>query len=171
MASLNKVMLIGRTTRDPEVRVTPKGTSICQFSLAVNREWKNEAGEKQEEVLFADCEAWGKAGETIGKWVTKGKELYVEGRLRLDTWEDKNTKEKRSRMKVVVDQFQFLGGKGDSAPAQPAEHPAPAAQPAPRSFADYPRPAKPQEPGAMANPVPKPSPGAGNLDEDVPFAK
>lgn len=109
MPNLNKVLLMGHLTRDPELRVTPKGTSICQFSLAINRQWKTESGEKQEEVVFVDVEAWGKAGETVAKYLTKGRPLYVEGRLKLDQWEDKNTKEKRSRMKVVMEQFQFLG--------------------------------------------------------------
>jgi len=117
MANLNKVMLIGNLTRDPELRVLPKGTAICQFSLAVNRKWRNEAGQDQEEVTYVDCEAWAKGGETIAKYCTKGRPLFVEGRLRLDQWEDKTTKEKRSRMKVVVENFQFLGS-GQDRPAQ-----------------------------------------------------
>src|SRR5438105_4273606 len=113
MPSLNKVLLMGNLTRDPELRVTPKGTPICQFGLAINRQFKMESGESREEVIFVDVEAWGKQGETIAKYCTKGRPLYVEGRLRLDQWEDKNTKEKRSRMKVVLEQFQFLGdGRG-----------------------------------------------------------
>lgn len=119
MANLNKVMLIGNTTRDPELRVTPKGTAICQFSLAVNRKWKDEGGQEREEVTYVDIEAWGKGGETISKYVTKGRPLFVEGRLRLDQWEDKNTKEKRSRMKVVVENFQFLGSAQDRPQAAP----------------------------------------------------
>ncbi len=117
MPNLNKCLLMGNLTRDPEIRVTPKGTSICQFALAINRDWKNDAGEKQNEVVFVDIEAWGKQGEVIAKYLTKGKPLYVEGRLKLDQWEDKNTKEKRSRMKVVLEQFQFLGGPRDEEPA------------------------------------------------------
>ena len=109
MPALNKVLLMGNLTRDPELRVTPKGTSICQFSLAINRQFKMESGETREEVTYIDIEAWGKQGETIAKYVTKGRPLFVEGRLRLDQWEDKNTKEKRSRMKVVLENFQFLG--------------------------------------------------------------
>jgi single-strand DNA-binding protein len=120
MPNLNKVLIIGNLTRDPEIRVTPKGTSICQFALAVNREWKSESGEKQTEVVYIDVEAWGKQGETIAKYMVKGRPLYVEGRLKLDQWEDKNTKEKRSRMKVVLEQFQFLGSAQDAKPAAPA---------------------------------------------------
>lgn len=109
MPSLNKVLLMGNLTRDPELRTTPKGTPICQFSLAINRGFKTESGESREEVTYVDVEAWGKQGETIAKYVTKGRPLYVEGRLRLDQWEDKETKEKRTRMKVVLEHFQFLG--------------------------------------------------------------
>ena len=160
MPSLNKVMLMGNLTRDPELRVTPKGTSICQFSLAINRQFKMESGETREEVIYVDVEAWGKQGETIAKYVTKGRPLYVEGRLRLDQWEDKNTKEKRSRMKVVLEQFQFLGdgraggGGGSGGPGSPESGIDQTASPerhAPPSRG-------PAKPGATEN-----------LDEDVPF--
>jgi single-strand DNA-binding protein len=157
MANLNKVMLIGNLTRDPELRVTPKGTAICQFSLAVNRKFKDESGGEREEVTYIDIEAWSKQGETIAKYCTKGRPLFVEGRLRLDQWEDKNTKEKRSRMKVVLENFQFLGGgRADgAAPAGSESGEAPRyASPAPRS----PGAAKPAAPAAQEN-----------IDEDVPF--
>lgn len=121
MASLNKVMLIGNLTRDPELRVTPKGTSICSFSLAINRRFRDESGAERDEVTYVDVEAWGKPGEAIAKYCAKGRSLFVEGRLRLDQWEDKQTKEKRSRMKVVLDHFQFLGQRPDG--AAPSDHP------------------------------------------------
>jgi len=156
MANLNKVMLIGNLTRDPELRVTPKGTAICTFSIAVNRKFKDESGGEREEVTYVDIEAWGKSGENISKYVTKGRPLFVEGRLRLDQWEDKTTKEKRSRMKVVLENFQFLGGgRGEGGPGggEGGE--------APRSYA----------PRSNAGTAPKPSAPAPqeNLDEDVPF--
>ncbi len=126
MPSLNKVLLMGNLTRDPELRVLPKGTPVCQFSLAINRSFKLESGETREEVLYVDVEAWGKQGETIAKHVTKGRPLYVEGRLRLDQWEDKTTKEKRSRMKIVLDQFQFLGDRpAGAAPSASSAHEGP----------------------------------------------
>ena len=163
MPSLNKVLLMGNLTRDPELRVTPKGTPICQFSLAINRQFKMESGETREEVIYVDVEAWGKQGETIAKYVTKGRPLYVEGRLRLDQWEDKNTKEKRSRMKVVLEQFQFLGdsrgggggggGGGASASAEPGID----------QTASPERHAPPARSGGA-------KPGSTeHLDEDVPF--
>jgi len=158
MANLNKVMLIGNLTRDPELRVTPKGTAICQFSLAVNRKFRDEAGADREEVTYVDIEAWGKSGENIAKYCTKGRPLFVEGRLRLDQWEDKNTKEKRSRMKVVCDNFQFLGtgrAEGGGEGSGGGEGGAPRYNsPAPRSGGNT-RPASPA--------------ASENLDEDVPF--
>jgi single-strand DNA-binding protein len=159
MANLNKVMLIGNLTRDPELRVTPKGTAICQFSLAVNRKFKDESGGEREEVTYVDIEAWSKQGETIAKYCTKGRPLFVEGRLRLDQWEDKNTKEKRSRMKVVLENFQFLGsGRADGAGAGGGGGEGGEGGAAPRNYAPRattPRPATP--------------PPQENLDEDVPF--
>jgi single-strand DNA-binding protein len=158
MPSLNKVLLMGNLTRDPELRVTPKGTPICQFSLAINRQFKMESGETREEVTYVDIEAWGKQGETIAKYCTKGRPLYVEGRLRLDQWEDKNTKEKRSRMKIVLEQFQFLGDSrgGGGAPGASSEHDQTSGGASPERHAPPPRSAaKPAAPE--------------NLDEDVPF--
>ncbi|HWA88263.1 MAG TPA: single-stranded DNA-binding protein [Opitutus sp.] len=110
MANFNKVYLIGNLTRDPELRVTPKGTAICQFGIAVNRQYKDESGALRDDTTFVDIEAWGKQGETISKYMTKGRPLFIEGRLKLDQWEDKNSGQKRSRMKVVLEGFQFLGG-------------------------------------------------------------
>ena len=156
MANLNKVMLIGNLTRDPELRVTPKGTAICQFSLAVNRKFKDESGGEREEVTYVDIEAWSKQGETIAKYCTKGRPLFVEGRLRLDQWEDKTTKEKRSRMKVVLENFQFLGGGRAEGGAPGGE----GGGEAPRYAPQAPR----------SSPTTKPAaPAQENIDEDVPF--
>jgi len=156
-------MLMGNLTRDPELRVTPKGTPICGFSLAINRSFKLESGETKEEVVFIDVEAWGKQGETIAKYLTKGKPLYVEGRLKLDTWEDKTTKEKRSRLKVVLEQFQFIGGK-DDAGAAPRQQESAAPEAEPRSAPPAAAPAA--RPSRSAAPVQQ---KMENLDEDVPF--
>jgi single-strand DNA-binding protein len=154
MANLNKVMLIGNLTRDPELRVTPKGTAICTFSIAVNRKFKDDSGGEREEVTYVDIEAWGKSGENISKYCTKGRPLFVEGRLRLDQWEDKNTKEKRSRMKVVLENFQFLGGGRGEGGGAPGGEGGEARSYPPRNAA----PSKPAAPAAQEN-----------LDEDVPF--
>ena len=168
MPSLNKVLLMGNLTRDPELRVTPKGTPICQFSLAINRTFKMESGETREEVIYVDIEAWGKQGETIAKYCTKGRPLYVEGRLRLDQWEDKNTKEKRSRMKVVLEQFQFLGdGRGGGGGGGGAG--GGGGSPAPGGDIDQTHsPEKHSPPPYKGGGGAKPG-ATENLDEDVPF--
>jgi single-strand DNA-binding protein len=118
MASFNKVVLLGNLTRDPEMRYTPKGTPIAKFSLGINRVWKDEAGEKREDVTFVDCSTFGKSAETLEKYVKKGSPLLVEGRLEQDTWDDKETGQKRSKISVVVESFQFVGGKRDTEQAE-----------------------------------------------------
>jgi len=114
MAYLNKVFLIGNLTRDPELRVTPKGTAICQFGIAVNRQFKDESGATRDETTFVDIEAWGKQGELVSKYLTKGSLAMVEGRLKLDQWEDKTSGQKRSKIKVVLDNVQFLSTRGSA---------------------------------------------------------
>jgi single-strand DNA-binding protein len=111
MASLNKVMLIGNLTRDPEIKYTPKGTAIAEIGLAVNRNYSTESGEKREEVTFVDVELWGRTAELAGEYLKKGRPVFIEGRLKLDTWEDKQTGQKRSKMRVVGETMQFLGGR------------------------------------------------------------
>jgi single-strand DNA-binding protein len=111
MASLNKVLIIGNLTRDPEIKYTPKGTAICDIGLAVNRNYTTDGGEKREEVTFIDVTLWGKVAEIVGEYCKKGRPLFVEGRLQLDTWDDKQSGQKRSKLKVVGDNIQLLGGK------------------------------------------------------------
>lgn len=107
MANLNKVLLIGRLTRDPETRATQSGSSVVSFGLAVNRSYtRKESGEKVEETCFVDCEAWGRTGETIARYLRKGRQMFVEGRLKFDSWEREG--QRRSKLSVVVDGFQFL---------------------------------------------------------------
>ena len=133
MANFNKVILMGNLTRDPELRYTPKGTAIARIGLAINRKWKSETGELKEEVTFVDVDAFGKTAETIGQYLKKGRPILIEGRLRYDTWEDKQTKQKRSKLGVVLETFQFLdsgGGRGEGAEGAPAA-PRPAASAAP----------------------------------------
>ena len=133
MAYLNKVFLIGNLTREPELRTTPKGTAICSFGLAVNRQYRDEAGTAKDETTFVDIEAWGKQGELVAKYLTKGKPCMIEGRLRFDEWQDKTSGQKRSKLKVVLDNVQFLGAKSDGEPARVSEQAAPAASTPPTS--------------------------------------
>lgn len=111
MASYNKVILMGHFTRDPELRTLPSSdTQVCDFSLAVNRRWKASDGSDREDVLFIDCAAFGKTGETIAGTLTKGRPIHVEGRLRLEQWEQEDG-QKRSKIRVVVEQFRFVDRK------------------------------------------------------------
>src|SRR6266849_8631859 len=128
MANFNKVILAGNLTRDPELRYTPKGTAIAKIGLAINRTWKNEAGETKEEVTFVDVDAFGRQAEVIAQYFKKGRPILIEGRLRLDQWDDKQTNQKRSRLGVVAEIVQFLGGpRSDEGGAAPAPRPRPAA--------------------------------------------
>jgi len=113
MPNLNKVQLMGNLTRDPEVRYTPKGTAVTDISLAINRNYTGDDGQRHEETTFVDITFWGRQAEIIGEFMKKGRPLYVEGRLQLDTWEDKTTGQQRSRLKVVGENFQFLGSRED----------------------------------------------------------
>ena len=141
MANFNKVILAGNLTRDPELRYTPKGTAVARITLAVNRTWKSESGENKEEVSFVDVDVWGRQAEVISQYMKKGRPLLVEGRLKQDTWEDKNTKQKQSKLKVVLESFSFIdsnrgdSGGGGSAEA-PRSRPAPAAAAAPAPEGD-----------------------------------
>jgi len=142
MASFNKVILVGNLTRDPELRYTPKGMAIAKIGLAVNRNWTSESGEKKEEVTFVDVDAFGRQAETLAQYMKKGSPLLVEGRLKLDQWDDKQTGQKRSKLGVVVEGFQFLGGgnRGEGGGEAPRRPTAPSAPSAPSSEADVPPP-------------------------------
>jgi single-strand DNA-binding protein len=144
MPGYNKVILIGNLTRDPELRYTPQGVAIAKIGLAVNRTWRTEAGETKEEVTFIDVDAFRRQAETIAQYLKKGSPLMVEGRLKLDQWDDKQTGQKRSRLGVVLEGFQFLGGnrgEGGGAPAPAAARPAAGPKPAaPPPDADAPPP-------------------------------
>jgi single-strand DNA-binding protein len=117
MANLNKVMLIGNLTRDPELRYTPKGTAVADLGLAVNRRVSDGGGNWSDETTFIDVTVWGNTAENSQKFLSKGRGVFVEGRLQLDTWEDKQTGQKRSKLKVVGEHVQFLpDGRGGNRP-------------------------------------------------------
>lgn len=111
MASYNKVMLMGNLTRDPEVRYTPKGSAVADLAIAVNRVYTADNGEKREEVTYVDVVLWARLAELAGQYLTKGRPVFIEGRLQMDSWEDKQTGQKRSRLRVVGEVMQFLDGK------------------------------------------------------------
>lgn len=150
MANVNKVILIGNITRDIELKYTPKGMAVVDLSLAINRKWKPEGGEMKEETTYVDVQLWGRQAELVKEYCAKGRPLYVEGRLKLETWEDRTTGDKRSKMRVICENLQLLGSRGDHAAASAGEAPPPG-QPAPPSRS------------SASNPTPKPEP------DDIPF--
>ena len=111
MASYNKVILMGNLTRDPQMKYLPSQTAVVEFGLACNRRYKTQSGEQKEEVTFVDCTAFGRTGEVINQYFTKGKPIFIEGRLKYDSWEDKQGGGKRSKITVVIENFQFVGGR------------------------------------------------------------
>ena len=114
MASFNKVILMGNLTRDPEVRYTPKGSAVADIGLAVNRVYSTESGEKREETTFVDVTLWGRTAEIAGEYLKKGRPVLIEGRLQLDSWDDKQSGQKRSKLKVIGEGMQLLGGRQGS---------------------------------------------------------
>jgi single-strand DNA-binding protein len=141
MASFNKVILLGNLTRDPEVRYTPKGTAVTELGMAVNRVYTAENGEKREETTFVDVTLWGRTAEIAGEYLKKGRPVLIEGRLQLDTWDDKQSGQKRSKLKVVGEGLQLIGSRpggggagggdeeGSSAPSSSKSTPPPKAAP------------------------------------------
>ena len=129
MANLNRVLLIGNLTRDPEVRYTPKGTAVVDIGLAVNRVYSGEDGEKKEETTFVDVTLWGRQAEIAGQYLKKGRPVFIEGRLQLDTWDDRQTGQKRSRLRVVCENMQLLGSRSETegSPSVPRRTQAPSA--------------------------------------------
>jgi len=122
MANLNKVLLMGNLTRDPELRYTPKGTAVADIALAINRVWNDDRGQKQEETTFVDVTLWGRQAELAQQYLAKGLGVYVEGRLQLDQWDDKASGQKRTKLKIVGESLQFLpsGAQRDNTAARPA---------------------------------------------------
>jgi len=120
MPNLNKVMLIGNLTRDPDVKYTTKGTAICDIGMAINRYYSAD-GERREETTFVDVTLWGRQAEVAGQYLKKGRPVYIEGRLQLDSWDDKTTGQKRTKLKIIGEQMQLLGSRDGTATHKPAD--------------------------------------------------
>lgn len=157
MANYNRVILMGNLTRDPEMSYTPNNTAICKFGMAINRTWNDQQGEKKEETCFVDCTAFGRRGETLNQYMSKGRPLLVEGRLSFSQWTSQEG-QKRSKLEVIVENFQFLGGRRDDAQDQSAPPAAAAQAPAGGGYSD-PAPPPPMDGGG--------TPGGG--EGDIPF--
>ena len=152
MANFNKVMLMGNLTRDPEVRYTPKGTAVAEIGLAVNRIYSGENNEKREETTFVDVTLWGRTAEVAGEYLKKGRPVFIEGRLQLDSWEDKQSGQKRSKLRVVAEGMQLIGSRGGSGSSEGDE----AASSSRTS-------------GSRTTPPPKNAPPAAPDDDEIPF--
>jgi single-strand DNA-binding protein len=149
----NKWIGGGNLTRDPELRYTPKGTAICKISVAINRTLKSESGEKKEEVTFIDVDAFGKTAENIGQYFRKGQPILIEGRLKMDSWEDKQSGQKRSKLGVALESFQFVGSKSDES-SESIQKPKSSEQMKPESPSQLQHELKPKDDG---------------VDEEIPF--
>lgn len=193
MASLNKVFLMGNLTRDPELRYLPSGQAVCQLRLAVNRRYKTQEGELKDDTCFVDVVIWGRRGEVVNQYLSKGSPIFVEGRLQLDQWEDKASGEPRSKLQVIAENFEFIGGRQGQGPsggpdevdasdappprARPAMATRPAVPGAPVNRAPAPRPVPPPpapaaDPGAPAAARQPAAPAAGGdeiVEDDIPF--
>jgi single-strand DNA-binding protein len=149
MASFNKVILLGNLTRDPEVRYTPKGSAVCDLGVAVNRQYTLDSGEKREEVTYVDVVLWSRLAEIAGEYLKKGRPVFIEGRLQLDTWDDKQSGQKRSKLRVIGETMQLLGGRPPGAGGGGGE-------------GGESRPGK-------TTPPPKPAAGGEPDDDEIPF--
>ncbi len=157
---VNKVILIGNLGRDPEVRSTPSGQTVANFSVATNRRWRDRDGQRQEQTEWHNIVCWGRQAEVAGQYLTRGRQIYVEGRLQTRSWDDRQSGEKRYRTEIVCDNFQMLGQRGDAVPAG-------GASPDPGSWdqqSSAPNPAPNSAPNPAADPgYPEPE------DDDIPF--
>ena len=183
MANFNKVFLMGNLTRDPEIRYTQSGTAVCKFGLAVNRSFKRQDGQQQDETCFVDITAFGRQGEVISEYCSKGRPLFVEGRLHFNQWQDQSGN-RRSKLEVTLEGFQFLGGRRDQdggpPPAPPPQRSSQAPQhQAPQDQAPQhqaaPPPDQPQytSPPPSGEPPPADGPPASDdfdiEDDKIPF--
>jgi single-strand DNA-binding protein len=160
MANVNKVILIGNVTRDPEVKFTSKGSAVTDVGLAINRNYTLDSGEKREETTFVDVELWGRLAEIAGEYAKKGRPIYIEGRLRMDSWEDKASGQKRSRMKVVGENLQLLGGRPEGGAGRPSSGSG-------SSGGDEDRHDSP--PPRRSAPPSRPATTSTEADDDIPF--
>jgi len=154
MANFNKVMLMGNLTRDHEIRYTPKGTAVAEIGLAINRYFSGENGEKREETTFVDVTLWGRTAEIAGEYLKKGRPVFIEGRLQLDSWEDKQSGQKRSKLRVVGEGMQLIGSRGGAGGAEDSDE-------GPRARAS--------SGGARSSAPPKNAPPSEPDDDEIPF--
>ncbi len=177
MPNLNKVQLMGNLTRDPEVRYTPKGTAVVDIGMAINRYFTLDDGERREETVFVDITLWGRQAEIVGQYTRKGRPLFVEGRLQLDTWDDKQSGQKRSKLKVVGDSIQLLGSKEENGGGGGGQQQQQQQQPQQQQYSEPPQQQSQQQPQQAAPPQQQqapppqqnPAPADSGEEDDIPF--
>lgn len=167
MANYNRVILMGNLTRDPELKYLPSGTAVCEFGMAINHRWRDKDGNQREDVCFVDISAFGRQGETINQYMSKGRQLLVEGRLRYDSWTAQDGS-KRSRLSVVAENFQFVGSRGEAGESRADSGasrgaPAQAAAPPAATYSDGPQ--VDNSPSYSS----APEPGGPPAGDDIPF--
>jgi len=162
MANLNKVMLIGNLTRDPEIKYTPKGSAVADLGLAINRNYTLENGEKREETTFVDVVLWGRLAEIAGEYLKKGRPVFIEGRLQLDSWDDKQTGQKRTKMRVVGESMQLLGSRGDGSGGGGGGEPG-------GGHSSPPQKSQAAKPPVTKRPPADPDLEPGGEEDDIPF--
>jgi single-strand DNA-binding protein len=169
-SSLNKVMLMGNITRDIELRHTPSNLAVATIGMAMNHRWRTPEGEQKEDVTFVDCDAWGKTAELIAQYFAKGRPIMIEGRLKLDTWQDKKTNENRSKLKVVIENFYFVDSKPGSGGGAGGAEGGSSANGGGWSPRQNPQPRQSQPAAAGAAPTSAPSAPPPQMDaDDIPF--
>ncbi|HEX8339334.1 MAG TPA: single-stranded DNA-binding protein [Tepidisphaeraceae bacterium] len=169
MADYNKVILLGRLTRDPTLKYTPSQMAICEFSIAVGRKFKTASGEQREETAFVECTVWGKGGEIFNQYMTKGKQVMIDGRLKFDSWEDKNGGGKRSKLTVTVEDFQFVGNRGDGDRAPQGGDEEGGGAPPPRPMGRPPQQSRPPAAAPQAQPQAPYGEEQQFNEDDIPF--
>ncbi len=159
MANLNKVFLMGNLTADPEIRYTPKGTAVCDIRLAINRYFSSDSSDRQEETTFVDVTLWSRQAEIAGTYLKKGRGVFIEGRLQLDSWEDKQSGQKRTKRRVIGENLQLFP-RGEGGPQGGGPDAPPFNRPAGNNFGGSSRP---------DSPMPPSSPSNDYEDDDIPF--
>ena len=160
MASFNKVILMGNLTRDPQLRYLPNNTAVCEFGLAMDRKWRDSDGNQKEDVCFVDVSAFGRSGEVLNQYMTKGQPVLVEGHLRFSSWTGQDG-QKRSKLSVVVDSFRFVGSRGDQPAGTSYDRGRPPSEP--------PGPDTARPPGPDAAHPPDPVDAPAPAGDDIPF--
>ena len=154
-------MLMGNLTRDPELRYLPNNTAVVNFGMAMNRQWRGQEGEQRDETTFVDCSAFARTAEVINQYLKKGRPIFIEGRLKYEQWQDRESGANRSRLSVVVENFQFIDSRGGDSAGEGGQYQAVGAASPPAS--------PPADPRSVGGPAPEAEPHKAVDEADIPF--